>query len=99
MQACQAAQDRDSLVALLVPLLAVGALIVSRLRTPADAEAGEAQAAVVAPVPETDKDGEAVYSAEGFTPFVVNEGAPGVRLRVDVGTINLRSPRCVRNTR
>ena len=43
--------------------------------------------------PERDRRGELAFRAVSFTPFPVEEGCPGERLRVDVGPVASKTPR------
>jgi hypothetical protein len=98
--ACQEAKDAQFLAALAAPvvLLALGVAWLLR-RPPDDADVFEDPAtgimfdAAGGEAPELDTKGELAFRAIGYTPWPVEAGAEGERLRVEVGPVSARQPR------
>ncbi|MEW5318971.1 MAG: hypothetical protein WDW38_010149 [Sanguina aurantia] len=107
VQVCFTEADQNLLWTFLLPLLfptlaALGAMaIVSRLpKTPLPERRREPErpppgnrSASPDFVPELDKQGDIVCRAVGYTPWPVDSGTPGDRVRVEVGPINEKKAR------
>lgn len=98
---CQAQVDRVFAAAVGVPLLVFVvsvALIVTgkpeeKEGSFRDPETGAVFEAAEGASPERDTKGELAFRPVGYTPWPVEEGAPGERIRVDVGTVGAVAPR------
>ncbi|GLC39054.1 hypothetical protein PLESTF_000515100 [Pleodorina starrii] len=103
-QSCQEATDRAFLIALAVPLLVAAAAAAVVLRPPpADLTASgrvfedsATETRFEAPegvTPERDKNGELAFRPISYTPWPVDEGTEGERVRIAVGPVAARQLR------
>ncbi|DBA87741.1 TPA: hypothetical protein ACH3X1_004742 [Trebouxia sp. C0004] len=98
---CQEAADRVFLTVTLVPLLGLLVAIILRFRPAAadndqvfdDPATGVYFESPDGTVPERDRKGELAFRPVSFTPWPVEAGTPGERLRIDVGPASETSPR------
>lgn len=97
--ACQQAQDQIFLDVIGFPLLClIVAVIYQALKSPGegtfqDSETGAVFESVDGSEPERDLKGELVFRAQSYTPWPVDQGAEGERIRIPVGPIGQRRPR------
>lgn len=101
---CQEAADKTFLTVTLIPLLGLLIAIILRFR-PAAAENLDNDQVFDDPatgvyfespdgtIPERDRKGELAFRPVSFTPWPVEAGTPGERLRIDVGPASETSPR------
>lgn len=102
--ACQRQKDALLVASLLAPLLIFGAAAAYLLRPPPqaslddgslfqDSSTGAVFEAQQGTVPERDRRGELAFRAVSYTPWPVEEGAEGERLRIPQGTVGQLQPR------
>lgn len=103
-EACGRARDTLLVVSLVLPVLALVAAVSYLLRPPpqeslddgsvfADESTGTLFEAPGGATPERDRKGELAFRAVSYTPWPVEEGFEGERLRLDVGVVGERQPR------
>ncbi|EFJ42115.1 hypothetical protein VOLCADRAFT_119533 [Volvox carteri f. nagariensis] len=103
-QVCQQDADRAFLLAVAVPLLAAAAVVSYLMRSPPaeltdsgrvfeDPSTGTRFEAPEGVVPERDKNGELAFRPISYTPWPVDEGVEGERVRLAVGPVGSRQLR------
>mmetsp|Transcript_25228 Transcript_25228/g.47686 ORF Transcript_25228/g.47686 Transcript_25228/m.47686 type:complete len:289 (-) Transcript_25228:299-1165(-) len=101
-EACQAAQDRDFLLATALPLAVAAGIALKKFRSPPntrylDPEQGSGLYISLdtneEEFLEKDRNGKLVYTPISYTPLPCAADAPGERLRLEVGPVGARAKR------